>query len=301
MKKDDKIKKWLNGILSEEEMRDFKETDDFKEIEKIDKYIVHFKAPDYNVNEEKTKLRETSYAQNSRSLYTINNFLKIAASLLIISSIAFIYFESSDQIQTITSNDRTELHLPDSSFLRLNHASSISYTENNWKDERYLKLSGEAYFEVTEGSQFAVETPHGKVTVLGTEFNVKARPDYFEVICYEGKVRVESTQTSKVLSKGDKIQIIDKTLVESTVEDLEPSWLNGNSSFNSVPLKTVLKELELQYSIKIQSKDIQSEKLFSGSFTNNNLDLALKSITIPMNLSYEIDEGLVILSGGSND
>ena len=66
----------------------------------------------------------------------------------------------------------------------------------------------------------------------------------------------------------------------------KPTWLLGESSFEGVPLKYVISELENQYDLKVEIENIDTSRLFTGSFTHKNSDLALQSITIPLNLSY---------------
>ncbi|MEP1033476.1 FecR family protein [Ekhidna sp.] len=299
MNKDELIKKWLADELSNEELKAFKETDDFKEIEKIDKHLGHFKASDYDTDNEKSKLKSSVNQQRSTFL-SLPSILKIAASVIILSGVAFYFLTPSDNIRTISSSNLSEFYLPDSSYLKLNTGSIISYLPEKWNQTRSVKLDGEVYFKVRSGSTFSVETTHGVVSVLGTAFNVKSRDGFFEITCYEGQVRLENTSINSVLNKGELVQIIDNKISESTIDEAQPSWLNGKSSFKSTPLKLVLKEFEREYMIKIQAQNIPNEKLFSGSFVHDDLDLALKSIAIPMNLSYEIEEGQVILSGDSN-
>ena len=72
--------------------------------------------------------------------------------------------------------------------------------------------------------------------------------------------------------------------------------MRGESSFKSVPLKHVISEFENQYNLKITSEDIDTSRLFTGSFTHKNLDLALQSVTIPLNLSYSKSEKSIVLT-----
>lgn len=297
MKKEEQIIKWLNGEISDEEMKDFSQTNDFKEIEKIDKYIVHFKAPEYNLDNEKSKLLKK---RKAHLVVSLPSFIKIAASIIIILGITFFFLKPETKIITVSSSNTSEFHLPDSSYFKLNIESDISFPSENWESNRTLKLTGEAYFQVNNGSKFSVETSLGVIDVLGTEFNVKSRANYLEVVCYEGRVRLSSAAVSKILEKGDMIQIIDGNISELIVNRKAPLWIDGESSFKSVPLKLVLQEFERQYKVQVQTGSVPTEKLFSGTFANDDIDLAIKSITIPMNLSYEIREGLVILSGDSS-
>jgi ferric-dicitrate binding protein FerR (iron transport regulator) len=90
-------------------------------------------------------------------------------------------------------------------------------------------------------------------------------------------------------------------VVDGEVEKLSnataqmPSWLSKESSFENVPVHLVLEELERQYGITVNSSDIEKPRLFNGTFTHTNLELALKSITIPLNLTYKIDNNVITI------
>ena len=68
------------------------------------------------------------------------------------------------------------------------------------------------------------------------------------------------------------------------------------STFNNTPLRFVLKELEKQYQIQVASSEIDLNTLFTGAFTNKNLNLALETICTPLSIQFEIDENTVVLT-----
>ena len=68
--------------------------------------------------------------------------------------------------------------------------TTLKYASNKWDKKRRVRLEGEAFFKVAKGSTFTVDTKTGSVKVLGTQFNVKNRIGFFEVVCYEGLVGV---------------------------------------------------------------------------------------------------------------
>ncbi|NNL81793.1 MAG: DUF4974 domain-containing protein, partial [Winogradskyella sp.] len=76
-----------------------------------------------------------------------------------------------------------------------------------------------------------------------------------------------------------------------------PNWINGESAFKSTPLKYVIAEFERQYGIAITINNVHEDLIYSGSFTHKNIDLALKSITLPLHLSYDKKEDTIIISG----
>jgi ferric-dicitrate binding protein FerR (iron transport regulator) len=98
------------------------------------------------------------------------------------------------------------------------------------------------------------------------------------------------------LSPGNSFRWIDGKIIANDKElATQPGWLRGESSYNNVSLKHILSELENYYEIKINSENIDTSRLFTGSFTHKNLDLALKSVTIPLNLSYSKTGATVVL------
>ena len=77
--------------------------------------------------------------------------------------------------------------------------------------------------------------------------------------------------------------------------------MNDESEFQSVPFIQVVKELERQYDITVEFEAAENEKAFTGGFTHKDLKLALKSITLPLNLTYDIvDSDHVILATSSD-
>ena len=74
-----------------------------------------------------------------------------------------------------------------------------------------------------------------------------------------------------------------------------PGWLRGESKFTSVPLNIVLQEFARQYKVEVIKNDIDLPQLFTGSFTHNDINLALESITLPVNLNYIIKGNQVFL------
>jgi ferric-dicitrate binding protein FerR (iron transport regulator) len=177
----------------------------------------------------------------------------------------------------------------------LNSASKLSFSEKKWADKRDLTLEGEAFFKEKKGQTFSVNTTAGVIKVLGTQFNVKERKNYFEVKCYEGLVSVAYKDTAVKLPPGKTFRVINGTI--ETVEDFNaqnPSWLQQESSFDKIPLDQVIAELERQYDVKIKVVGVDTAKLFTGSFTHTNKQIALQAITIPLKLSYKVQGNTII-------
>ena len=294
MKKEDLIIKWLDNNLDENELKAFKQLDASSVFIKIDEAAQQFKAPSFDVDQSYQKLREekaTPLRSNNKNRYWIG----IAAALVLSLGLYVSFLHTSETIVLAQNNQKTEFNLPDASLVILNAGSQISYQESKWQDNRELMLEGEAYFKVTKGSKFTVNTAQGTVAVLGTQFTVKSREEFFEVICYEGMVRVNYDDTLLELTAGNSFNAFGNNTLNATTPLQEPTWLQTKSSFISVPFDEVVMELERQYDISVAADYAIDQTLFTGSFTHQNLETALQAITIPLNLSYTIEGNKVVL------
>jgi ferric-dicitrate binding protein FerR (iron transport regulator) len=228
--------------------------------------------------------------------------LRVAAVFIILIGIYFLFiYKSYTTFQTTTAENK-EFILPDSSIVIMNAQSRISFHDKSWSKEREVILKGEAFFKVSSGSRFDVETDAGIVTVLGTHFNVKSRTDYFEVICYEGLVRVDSHDESVELPAHHMFRILNGEITKvSDIMRESPSWIESESSFRSVPLDQVIREFERQYNVTVTTVNVDLDQLYTGGFMNNDILMALQSITIPLNLDYQnIRNQKIVLSAKSD-
>ena len=295
MKRDYLIKKWLDNELNANELEAFKKLEDYGDLVKLSENLQYFKASDFDSEEELNAVLHKINTHKTRTINWYKPLLRIAAVFAIAFAVYYYTAGFDTNIQTLASQ-KSVIELPDLSEVMLNAESSLTYNKTRWKRNRDVELDGEAYFKVAKGSTFNVLTEAGTVTVLGTEFNVKNRTDFFEVICFEGSVGVTYKEKSVTLKPGYSFLIIDGTIYAKDIDARsEPSWINDESYFRSLPYDEVLAELQRQYNITIISKDVDSEQLFTGTFKHNNLELALKSVTLPLNLSYHFSNDTTIV------
>lgn len=180
------------------------------------------------------------------------------------------------------------IELPDGSQVRLNAGSRITYEGADWPEERTLLLEGEAYFEVTEGSRFSVQTDRGRVTVLGTAFNVFSRPEGFRVQCTSGRVGVRAAGDTTTLTAGGFAEVVNERLLVTQDTSQTVPWLDGDYEYDNVPFVEIAAELERQFDIVVQLESGLSELPLSFSFnTNESLDTTFKALSYPYRLDWE--------------
>jgi ferric-dicitrate binding protein FerR (iron transport regulator) len=295
MKREDLIKKWLDDELDSQELEAFKKLEDYEALVKLSNSTKRFKPPKFNTSEELNTVLETINTTQQYSRNWLKPMLRIAA-ILAISFSVYYYTTTLDTNITTLAAQKTTIELPDETSVSLNALSTLTYNKKSWASIRDVELNGEAYFKVAKGSKFNVITSVGIVTVLGTQFNIKQRDNLFEVICYEGSVGVTHKSNTIILNSGDSFLIIDGEFIAKEKETkLNPSWINNESYFKSTSFAHVLHEFERQYDVTINSQQIDLKQLFTGSFVHNNKELALKSITLPLNLNYSIENNKSIV------
>ncbi|MCF6349571.1 MAG: FecR family protein [Flavobacteriaceae bacterium] len=291
MYNDTLLKKWLNNDLTKEEEKVFISSKDYDLNTEIIQTAKLFKASNV-IKPINFKTFKSRYHANKKPVIKLNyryTFLKIASVFLLLFSINYIFFNNKLETTETLASQKTTIELPDYSIVEISPNSTVSYVKNNWKKKRIINLNGEAFFKVAKGKKFDVITNDGIITVVGTAFSVKQRNQYFEVICFEGIVKVNTKNKEKVLKVGDRFQIYNNVYSEEISNNLSTKFQKNNSVFQAISLKDVFLELERQYNIKVTLNYKDLNRLFVGSFTHNNLETALLSITKPMNLTYSIN------------
>lgn len=280
-----------------------------------------------NVEEDKANVfRRVQKQQTTKLAHTRKQLLlfKIAALLAIPITFAASWYFLQKNETVVSENLFCEVTapkgyvaksiLPDGTEVWVNTASTISYDAASFRGEsRNVRLTGEAYFEVTENKSkpFRVITPNANINVKGTSFNVKAYPEsnVFEAVLAEGNIEMElkNKNHQKIsMLPGERVvystglKKIDITKVES---ELYTSWRNGEILFRDATLNDLVKELERIYDIKFHLKDSKLGSFrFRGMFSyNNDLIDALEKIKRTANINYYIENKEVWLSGNRAD
>ncbi len=291
------LAKWLNNELTEDELTEFKKSEEYATYQKIVDVTSGSEAPEFDMTKAWDNLQSRRAKETPKviTLSPFKAFLRVAAVIAVLLTGTYFYLNTLDETITTQLAENREITLPDNSEIVLNAESKLSYNEKNWDSKRAINLEGEAYFKVAKGKKFTVTTSLGTVTVLGTQFNVENRNGFFEVTCYEGLVSVNFNGEEFKLPAGNSAIAINGSLSKSKVEiNGQPSWINKESSFKSIPLKYVLAELQRQYNLQVTLEGIDENQLFTGTFSNTNLDLALKSISTPLQINYKFEGNKVL-------
>ncbi len=242
------------------------------------------------------------------------NKYKIAAMLLLFvaGSASFILWQSQPKqldlgqeyevenlVKTTPKGRKSKIILPDGSVVHLNSESQISYPEN-FKENRTLTLSGEAFFEVVKDPFHPFEVISGAIstTALGTSFNIKAYPESkdIQVSLVTGKVQVKESDSQKevVMSPGHAVKynvLGAGMLVEPVKISNVLHWKEGILSFDKTPFSEVITSLERWYGVQVivvGTENIPQDKC-SGTFEPHEyLSNVLNALGYSMNFTYTI-------------
>lgn len=281
------LARWFSGELSQEERQLVEEHPHFEQWKQLADASALLPPPDYN---QKSAWKELSQAKEGILIRRKRaRFIQLAASIAAIMIVAvglYLLWPSGGVKKLSTGLAEQQTHiLPNQSSVQLNAVSSISYSNVNWHKERIVQLTGEAFFKVESGAPFWVETSKGIIRVVGTEFNVFARPEGFEVSCYEGEVKVEIQNLEAVnLRPGEQGRLVNNQFQKITIpQEQSPGWTVGITKFKNTPLSNVFKELERHTEVTIDF--VGEDEHFDGTIPHADLRQSLEIIQDAMNLN----------------
>lgn len=190
--------------------------------------------------------------------------------------------EMANNYLTIPRGGQFFVQLSDSTKVWLNSESQLKFPVAfvDGKTRQVELLYGEAYFEVSpstkhKGSKFKVKTQMQNVEVIGTEFNIKAYKDEFNIYTtlVKGKVAISNATTKKILipNQQSNLNIKNSNINISTVDVYsETSWRKGLFVFKSLPLKEIMKVLSRWYDVDIEFADESLGNVkFNGALNKN--------------------------------
>jgi len=301
----EKETRWTAFLNGEPDIPDFSN----EEAEEMDDLTTVWEAagtsfsnPAANPDQAWLKLQKEMNKPDKELKFNILSFplFKYAAMIVMAIGIGFATYkivrspENKADIPVLMAVATTEAHpvnftvitLPDGSTVKMNASTRIEYPEHFAADARRVKLSGEAFFEVTRDTAhpFIIETDNASVEVLGTSFNVSAYPEaeLVEVNVETGKVKLtqhpigSSIRKSVLLPAGERgwLTIHDGKLGhEMKLASNYSAWITKEMIFQRTPLADAFTVLENTYHVKIKIENPEIGKIpYTANFANLKLD-----------------------------
>ncbi len=243
------VNKWLDGS---EENRNH-----FENLSKTWEVSGKLKLKPVSVNTDDAWLRVKKEIESAKVIpigkkknNTVKIALSIAASLAIIL-IAYTFWDKPvNQIELMASNTVIEKTLADGSEITINKNSQIVYPEKFDKNERRIKLKGEAFFDIERdtANPFIIDLPDNfYVKVLGTSFTVNTNDDNNSktVFVKSGKVEFGNSDNKLILVANEKaiFHADSKTFekIEKRTDKAEELyWINEQLVFEGEKLTDII-------------------------------------------------------------
>lgn len=279
MNDDTLLARWLAGELTQDELNRLEKSPNYATLLRVKQQFEAIERPEIIDENMLNTILSKQKIKPVIPLYRKPWFQGIAASIVILLGL-ILFFSQTENI-VVLKGETLAFALPDGSEVKLNSGSKADYNKWNWNNNRNIHLEGEAYFSVAKGKAFTVETSKGSVTVLGTKFNVKVRNDHFEVVCYEGRVRVNYNGEETILTPHKAIVTNSNNKAGNILQtdDNEPKWLSGTLVFNREDFSSITKEIERRFNVEIKA-EYQSGKTFTGTLPGNNIQAALDTLAL---------------------
>lgn len=296
--KDIFLAKWMANEITDTDLKKMVSEKDYIAYKKLKEGILLYEKLEtsnkdsFHKIQQRTKVRKKHTIKKLYSKWAIS----IAACLVLFFGINT-FFKDQSVLRKTNFGEQKTIALLDGSKVILSPKATIKYQKNDWENNRELYLDGEAFFNVKKGSTFTVKTKNGNIQVLGTQFNVNSNGVFFEVICYSGKVKVTSRDEEFILTPTQGVRKIGVVVAEKLqTKSNKPTWISGENTYKSTPVKYVIIDLESQFNIKFDVSKINDKVLFTGFFDHKNKELALKTVFKAMNIVYkEVDTNHILL------
>ncbi len=237
--------------------------------------------------------------------------LRIAAAVIIMATLTFTgkyiisnhYLSLKSVVATSSVEKNRVIELSDGSFITLNRDSKVSFPDKFNSRRRKVKLTGEAFFEISPDSDrpFIIDARNGKVTVLGTSFNVITDngKNEVEVLVASGRVMVVSEDGARSLTlEPGELGVINNNTSSSMV-NTDINYLAWNTeilTYEGAKLEDVFSDLQRVHniSVEINNNDILNRQITSV-FDNESAETIIKTICLSFNLRFEKKDGIYYL------
>jgi transmembrane sensor len=246
-------------------------------------------------------LKEEDGSKKGKSRKLLYYSVSIAASIILLFTIGFIFKNTSEKIIIVESKASVmELSLPDNSKVILNKNSVLKYSKSFGEKDRNTELQGEAMFMVEKMNiPFIVATNSGiEAKVLGTKFNIIDNKELIELNVIEGLVEF-GNRIDNQLVKVAKNEKAEFNLAESKIEKMDIgvndfAWYSHKLVFNNTPMHEVISTLEEYYNTQISIPESISNQGFTGKFNNQEIQEVADVIAVSFQLEFVIESSGLI-------
>ena len=307
LNKEELIVRHLNGTLSSHEQIEFaglmKGDEDFKLAVEQSQAIwdtsntIESNTSDKHVVEswnEFEVLRKNRYSEEPNTtprvaLWNWKMLTRVAAVALIVLSGVIVLIQQRENFNpgiTYSSmgNHEMLLSMVDGSEAYLAGNSQLEIESEFNRERRTTRLSGTAFFVVKPDKDrvFEVVTNHLKTIVKGTTFLVRTNDHSTTVGVQTGVVEVLVGNQTEILRAGEQVTVSSPggMIHRSDLENSDVAELkSATRAFKDAPLSSILKQVEVLYSLRIEADSKLLRQLFTVDFGTSSQDDVLNILS----------------------
>jgi ferric-dicitrate binding protein FerR (iron transport regulator) len=315
----DLLNRLTSGKITPTDFRLLKENISYSSDEELDQEIKvlwdEFKITPMDRNTKETVLSDIHRQMKLTPKRSIRYWTGIAAVILLpllISFASYYYFSNKytpvvpqEFIIMAENGQKTKVLLPDGTQVWLNSKSQLVYSSDFNRNNRKVKLEGEAFFDVNKSTdqRFVVETSSVNVVVYGTAFNVAAYQDEetIDISLLRGKIGIENRIDNRTLTEilPNQLISVSKKDMQWSVRDhdarIESLWTQNKLKFENTPAAEVFHKLERWYGINIYVENPNEETRYGFTLKSESLREMLKKINKITPIDYKINGEEVII------
>lgn len=272
----------------------------------VTKNKTEFYQPDLSVNWQKL-MKKINYRPKQKAIHNIYLRWTTAAAVLVVVFLTGMglgdgFFKPSGKLSytkiIAPEGNKTQIVLPDSTYVWLNSGSELQYSSDYSAQNREVRMKGECFFDVVKDAShpFVVRGSKFQIKVFGTRFNVNedAAKNTADVTLVSGKVEVFNLDNKPVseLIPGQQLVYNQGIYHLQKAENMEAltAWLNNMLIFDNQPFEEVIHYLEKWYGVKIH---LDHTLYYSHNYTfkvkTESLREVLQLISVITPIEYQIE------------
>ncbi|MDR1623829.1 MAG: DUF4974 domain-containing protein [Tannerellaceae bacterium] len=199
--------------------------------------------------------------------------------------------------------EKASLTLTEGTTVAINSDSKITLPNDYNRKNRFLKLEGEAYFDVKHNPEkpFIVECEDIKIRVWGTSFGIKAygNENHISIVLNTGKIQL-TTPKEKIEMAPDERVLYNKTTQRATREKVNADdytgWRQNRLRFENESLETIMQTISRMHNIDIVFESPHlTEMRFTGTIDNTSIKSVLEAIMLTSSINYRSNNGIIYL------
>lgn len=203
-----------------------------------------------------------------------------------------------------------KLMLSDGTLVWLNVGSSLTYPTAFKGNEREVKITGEAYFEVAHNAKMPFVVHHNDVAVrvLGTHFNVNTYEDEpaEKITLLQGAVRVTRNLFSQLLKPGQQAQINNndssriKVWNDVNIDEVI-AWKDGKFRFDrNTDISTIMREISRWYNVDVEYEGKINQRFWGSISKDVNVSEVLKILEATGAVKFKVERNKITVMPVSN-